>query len=261
MPRKLSEQEIQNLRSLKGQGLSNKEIKAKTGYSKRTVQKYTADLDKRFLGPEEIKELRRLKKQGKTLGEIMAITGRSDNTILRHTKDIPSPKMTPDPVKEQARELRRQGFMISAIAEKLGLHKSSVQRAVKGILERGVPKKDQELFFKFNEDGLSARRIGEIMGYPPSTVHGYLRGMKKNNQRGSQKFNAKLTEEIVQEVIVPWFKDGVASSEIADRLHRLFDLEVSASLIRKIRKRDLWRHATEGLLFSTRKTKKDRKVS
>ena len=130
---------VRQMRELRAQGKSAKEIAAVIGVSETAVKNHTAGImpESRELDAKrkELKEkVRRLYLEGRTYTQIETEVGVSSDTIRNYTKDLIRRGrnqigncISPEKI-AQARELRTQGKSYKAIAGLLGMHPTTVKK-------------------------------------------------------------------------------------------------------------------------------------
>lgn len=193
--------------------------------------------------------------------DISRLSGRSYGAVRNATKGcVMSNHATTDEIR-RIRELKSAGWINKHIAQEVGRTVRCVERHTKGLTKISLTDDVKERMRRLKRDGFTAAQIAEHFGFAESTVHGVTRGIRKNMRKGSAVKGAKLTEEIVREVIVPWFREGLSAPEISRRLLDVFKIKVDRSVINRIRNRKAWAATTKGLIFIGKEKPKMRKVS
>ena len=170
---------IQEIRSLRAEGVTLHEIERRTGVSYVTVQRYTRDMEGirqkgRRLTEEQIQEMQRMRREGMTGREISEKTGVSYSAVRRHLAGI-SPEW-----EEKVRRLYLDGKPYARIIAETGVSAQTIRNYTRDLPRRNgnrdgapLPPKKAERARELRTQGKSYKAIAGLLGMHPTTVKKY----------------------------------------------------------------------------------------
>lgn len=197
----ITPKDIKRMVKLKREGMTNKEIGERVGYTSPTIAKYLKEaLGKEYeklklvsnkrgeISMDKKEEMVRLKREGMTNEEIGERVGYTSPTIARYLKEVlgeeyeelklvpQSKKEIPRDKKEEIITLWKRGLTNTKISEKVGINSAKIgaflKEEVKDYKGRrsNIKKTTRERIIALWKEGYSFKEIGEDIGLKRRTV-------------------------------------------------------------------------------------------
>lgn len=180
MARALSQELIQQIRTLRTQGVSVANIAKAVGRNVTTVSKYSLDIPsqlRQFISPEQITTMREMRTQGATLDAIGKRLNLCSATVLKYCGDIKRvPKYTAKQI-ARMRRLRTEGLSYAKIALEMEMPATTVVEFVRDIhvtRPEPVSPEEQAEMVELHAQGWSFKRIAQHMHRSPGAVRTHV---------------------------------------------------------------------------------------